>query len=186
MSQINKLKTDKLNQVVNCLINSFRNQMNYFEESYNTLFKFIETNDETTHNIQAFLNNFNSRQTIEKQIIDRKLKSLRSKPIYRTESSPFINLNNSFSNKSNKSFFNKNKTPQPVFGMTHPFSSNFQLFDNQNSNSDKNLSNVNAYKSGYLYKRAMHTRMGKNWLKRKCRCMNGIFYIYHNDVKTYI
>lgn len=36
-------------------------------------------------------------------------------------------------------------------------------------------------KRGYLLKRAMHTRMGKSWLKRKCTAENGFFYVYHSD-----
>lgn len=37
-------------------------------------------------------------------------------------------------------------------------------------------------KCGYLMKRALHTRMGKHWLKRKCSAENGLFYIYHSEV----
>ena len=37
-------------------------------------------------------------------------------------------------------------------------------------------------RNGYLMKRALHTRMGKNWLKRKCVAENGTFSIHHYDV----
>lgn len=36
-------------------------------------------------------------------------------------------------------------------------------------------------KSGYLLKRALHTRMGKSWLRRKCAAENGFFCIYHHE-----
>ena len=175
---------------MNCLVASFRNQLKYVEESYKILYQFIESNDDTSHTIEAFLSNFNSRQTIEKQMIDRKLKSLRAKAIYRTESSPFINLNHSHINSNNNSnssssskptFFFKHKTTPPLFGMTHPFSSNIQIFDSQNiySNVDLNNNNISASKSGYLFKKSMHTRF---WLKRKCSAENGVFNIHHSDV----
>lgn len=178
--------------MVTCLVASFKNQLKYVEESYKILYQFIESNDDTSHTIEAFLSNFNSRQTIEKQMIDRKLKSLRAKAIYRTESSPFINLNHSTVNSTNNSnsssssnskpsFFLKHKTTPPLFGMTHPFSSNIQIFDSQNiySNIDLNNNNINTSKSGYLLKKSMHTRF---WLKRKCSAENGIFNIHHSDV----
>lgn len=36
-------------------------------------------------------------------------------------------------------------------------------------------------KSGYLLKRALHTRMGKSWLRRKCAAEKGFFCIYHHE-----
>lgn len=153
--------------------------MNYFEESFKILFQFVDTNDDSSLNIQSFLNNFNAKQTIEKQIIDKKIKSLRSKFIYRTESTPFINSN---IKPNSHLIYNKNNKTH-LFGMTHPFTSNIQLFDSQNIYSNNNVNNnVSSSKSGYLYKRAMHTRVGKSWLKRKCSTENGIFLIYHSDV----
>ena len=41
-------------------------------------------------------------------------------------------------------------------------------------------------RNGYLMKRALHTRMGKNWLKRKCVAENGTFYIHHYDVIIFL
>jgi hypothetical protein len=36
-------------------------------------------------------------------------------------------------------------------------------------------------KTGYLLKRALHTRMGKSWLRRKCAAQKGFFCIYHQE-----
>ena len=61
---------------------------------------------------------------------------------------------------------------------------------NLNSNDVSSISNgvkkdEILYKTGYLFKRAMRTRMGKSWLKRKCAAENGVFLIYHSDVLIY-
>ena len=48
-------------------------------------------------------------------------------------------------------------------------------------NSNNKQVRVSEEKCGYLLKRALHTRMGKSWLKRKCAAENGFFYIYHSE-----
>ena len=39
-------------------------------------------------------------------------------------------------------------------------------------------------KTGYLLKHSLRNRMRKHWLKRKCVVENGLFLIYHSDVRT--
>ncbi len=56
---------------------------------------------------------------------------------------------------------------------------NSDLFTNSSPNFNGSIKPDE--KQGYLLKRAMHTRMGKSWLKRKCSAENGFFYIYHSD-----
>lgn len=53
-----------------------------------------------------------------------------------------------------------------------------EFYDDNSSNKQVRVSEE---KCGYLLKRALHTRMGKSWLKRKCAAENGFFYIYHSE-----
>ena len=89
--------------------------------------------------------------------------------------------------KSNENLFQVNGTNNPSF-MSSLFQANSSSKPRENHSYLASTSNQIAQtnelsKIGYLLKKSCHTRV-RTWLRRKCKTENGVFFIFHSDVRV--
>ncbi len=108
LSESNKIKTNTLNELVASVVNFYKYQLNYFEESSKYLNDFIKSllnnndqliNEPLNEIVNQNLVDFNLKQAIEKNMLDNKMRYYKFKQckINRAESTPFLNeINENF------------------------------------------------------------------------------------------
>ncbi|CAF0728831.1 unnamed protein product [Brachionus calyciflorus] len=191
---INRCKTSSLNQFSNSLIDFYKTQIVYYKSSLDKLNSLMNNLDQ--RKISNSLLSFNLNQSEEKKLLDdvAEILSKIPKPKHHRTSSYFFNLterfSSSFQSQSDLSIVGNDSAKIS----SCPFTTTDMEKFNKNSNIDSSKSSMSSWdlrpknskfssneKSGYLFKRTHNSKVRKHWIKRKCKAVNGHFFIYHSD-----